>query len=385
VDKDFIAVMRYSFGLGHDWEVSKTLMDEQNQQIDVYISELGGALICPETGELGTLYDHQIKRAWRHLDVLEFKCFIHCWVPRIRSSADVKTVETPWVDASSQFTHAFERWTIDLLEATKIQTRTAKLFRWGFDVFSWILHRSVLRGQQQRSLAGVEHSSVDEKAIRRGHTYTTIVSDSELSVVFDVSEGRDKVGTKSLLDRFLRNPEATIETITTDMWNAYIAVVKEDFPAANLIHDRFHLVRYLNHGIDQVHRWKVRKHTELKHSRHALLNNRDNRTQKQEGVFKVIFGCDPFTEAKKSMEIWLACVKETAIKEILRMAEMFKRHVQGVCDALDYEQSTARAEQINRTIQEVKTAGRGFRKFENFRSAILFFCSGLNLHPQHSR
>ena len=51
---------------------------------------------------------------------------------------------------------------------------------------------------------------------------------------------------------------------------------------------------------------------------------------------------------------------------------MFERHAQGVCNALCHKQSNARAERINRKIQEVKTIRRGHRKFENFRSAILF-------------
>ncbi len=38
-----------------------------------------------------------------------------------------------------------------------------------------------------------------EKAIQRGHTYATIVSDTKHGVVFDVGEGRNKVSTKFML------------------------------------------------------------------------------------------------------------------------------------------------------------------------------------------
>ena len=88
--------------------------------------------------------------------------------------------------------------------------------------------------------------------------------------------------------------------------------------------------------------------------------------------FKAIFGCDLFPKTKKYFELWLASVKEMAIKEILRVTEMFERHVQGVRSALWQKQSNARAEQINGTIQAVKTVGGGYRKFENFRSASHF-------------
>ncbi len=64
--------------------------------------------------------------------------------------------------------------------------------------------------------------------------------------------------------------------------------------------------------------------------------------------------------------------------------EYFQKHLQGVCTSLCHPQSNAKAERMNGKIQEVKTGGRGYRKFENFRSAILFFCGGLALYPQQS-
>lgn len=40
-----------------------------------------------------------------------------------------------------------------------------------------------------------------------------------------------------------------------------------------------------------------------------------------------------------------------------------------------------KSERLNGKIQEVKSRARGCRIFKNFRSAILFFNEGLNLHP----
>jgi len=71
-----------------------------------------------------------------------------------------------------------------------------------------------------------------------------------------------------------------------------------------------------------------------------------------------------------------------SVKEITEVAEMFKRHLKGICYALFHKQSNARAERLNGKIQEIKTVRRGCRKFEKLRSAILFFCGGLNLYPQ---
>ena len=121
-------------------------MDTQTQRVDVYLSHSGKNLVCPETGEHGTLYDHRRSRSWRHLDWFQCKCFIHCRIPRIKSSAGIKTIQIPWADASSRVTYSLERWAIDLLEATKNQTKTAKLLRCGLNQLNRIMHRSVERG-----------------------------------------------------------------------------------------------------------------------------------------------------------------------------------------------------------------------------------------------
>ncbi len=82
--------------------------------------------------------------------------------------------------------------------------------------------------------------SIDEKAIKRGHVYATIVSDAKRGVVIDMGAGRTKKGTIALLERIFSEIKDVVETITIDMWKAYIQAVKTVFPNVTLIHDRFH-------------------------------------------------------------------------------------------------------------------------------------------------
>ena len=64
---------------------------------------------------------------------------------------------------------------------------------------------------------------------------------------------------------------------------------------------------------------------------------------------------------------------------------MFSNHIKGVCNALVESASNAMAERLNGKIQIIKTIGRGYRNFTNFRSAILVFNGGLNLYPHSLR
>jgi len=64
------------------------------------------------------------------------------------------------------------------------------------------------------------------------------------------------------------------------------------------------------------------------------------------------------------------------------VVEMFDRHQKGIINAIQTGANNARAERINGSIQEIKTIGRGYRKTENFRIAILFFHGNLNMISQ---
>ena len=68
-----------------------------------------------------------------------------------------------------------------------------------------------------------------------------------------------------------------------------MGAVEVVFPKAALIHDRFHLIKYLNDALNKVRQREVKQYPkELKGSRFALLKNEENHTESQEEIFKVI-------------------------------------------------------------------------------------------------
>ena len=161
----------------------------------------------------------------------------------------------------------------------------------------------------------------------------------------------------------------------------------------------------MNEAIDKVRRREVKEHAELKDSRYALLKNEENLTEKQrikfEEIrkanfevsrawearenFKEIFKNKTIEESEAIFEILHKTVKKSGIAEVIKVAEMFANHLRGVLNAMTSEVSNAIAERLNGKIQLLKSIGRGYRKFENFRSAILFFYGKLNLFPLNSQ
>ena len=386
------------------WEVQSIETDLGNAEIYIRISCRLQELADDQTGELCKVYDHAPEREWRHLDTMQYKTYIKCKLPRIiASNGKVKTVQPNWASGYERHTYLFEHAVIDLLKATKNQTKTALLMRCGFNIVNRILHVSTQRGMGRRNYSQVvfDQLSIDEKSFRKGHHYITVLSHPHSGCVLDVGEDRTKESVKSLLNKSLTNKQLQqVKAISMDMWKAFISTAQEMLPNAAIVHDRFHLVKYLNEAIDKVRRREVKQHEELKNSRYALLKNPENLTEKQRIHFDAIAGAN--YEVSKAWQVrenfkdlfsseklyawklylkWTVDSQKRKIKEIDKVIAMFNNHIKGVVNALLMNLNNAMAERLNGKIQELKTVGKGYRTFTNFRSAILFFHGGLNLYP----
>lgn len=162
--------------------------------------------------------------------------------------------------------------------------------RMGFNQINYIMHKSVERGLARRNnMEDVLHISIDEKSFKRGHDYVTVLSNPETAAVLNVSHGRKKESVKEVINEtFSKEQKGQIETVSTDMWEAYINTVREELPNSKLCHDKFHLVKYLNEAVDQVRRKETKKHEELRHTKYVWLKNKINLTEKQRLKFEAI-------------------------------------------------------------------------------------------------
>ncbi|MEB2783158.1 transposase [Algoriphagus persicinus] len=124
----------------------------------------------------------------------------------------------------------------------------------------------------------------------------------------DVEEDRTKESCKRLFNKSL-TPEQLekVGAISMDIrhgaqvWKAFIHTAQEILLNASIVHDRFHLVKYLNDAIDKVLRREVKQQQELKNSRYTLLKNPENLTEKQRIHFESI--ADANYEVSKAWQV----------------------------------------------------------------------------------
>lgn len=242
--------------------------------------------------------------------------------------------------------------------------------------------------------------SIDEKAVRKGHEYISILSDEQTGVVIEVVEGRTKESVDTLCQSLSQEQRSKVKTVCTDMWNPFIYGVQTYFQQALHCHDNFHLVGYLNNAVDKVRKREVKKHEDLKQTKYLFLKDKAKLTDKQHLLFESIrmanyevsiawrikenFRDIQFRqeriEALSLYAFWRMDALRQNIKEINQVVEMFDRHQKGILNAIQTGANNARAERLNGAIQELKTIGRGYRNTAKFRTAILFFHGNLQLY-----
>jgi len=97
--------------------------------------------------------------------------------------------------------------------------------------------------------------------------------------------------------------------------------------------------------------------------------------------FRDIFFNQQKDEAYIILSQWIKNAKMCGVGHMIKVADMFDRHMEGIVNAMTLNKSNAMAERLNEKLQEIKLSARGYRTFEKFKSAILFFHGGLDLYP----
>ena len=95
----------------------------------------------------------------------------------------------PW--KARRFSLAFEKHAIDTLLEADVLGAT-RLLRISWDEAWGIMERAVQRGLQAKKRRIIRYLGTDEKAVAKGHTYITLVSDLERGTVEFIADDRKK-------------------------------------------------------------------------------------------------------------------------------------------------------------------------------------------------
>ncbi len=395
-------------GIGQEWEVERVEVDHAKQRIEAWAKwREGEALMCPQCRSICPGYDHLAQRTWRHLDACGFTTLLHARIPRCRCEHHgVLSVRARWAEPGSRYTLAFERHVIDVIEACHNLSQAAGLLRMDWDALHRVMRRAVERGLARREGQPSHYIGIDEKSFGRGHSYGSVVSDLSGACVLEVVQNRDEKAAIEVLQSLPTVLRQSVAAVAMDMWKPFVSAVGKELPQADIVFDKFHLVRVLNTAVDAVRKQEhrhlqTRGEKTLSGSKYlwlkspAKLNGKQWRSFKDllsinlktsrawllAQTFEGLWQCRDMEAALAFFNQWFARAKRSKLEPIKAAADTLKRHLGGILGYFKHRITNAAAEGLNSLIQSLKSAARGFRNFANYRIAILFNLGKLDLKP----
>ena len=249
---------------------------------------------------------------------------------------------------------------------------------------------------------------MDEKSFGKGHDYVSIMTDIDNRRVVEVAPERTIEAADSIWETLSESQRSKVKSVSLDMWQAFMTSAGKNAPDAEIVHDKFHIAKYLGEAVDKVRR---SEHRELKQagdetltgSRQLWLYNVENLKDEKYDELMEIQKSDLKTgrawaikenfrwfweytyagNAKKFFDRLYGWTIRSRLDPIKKVAVMLKNHLDGLLSYFRHRVTNAISEGFNSRIQSIKSAARGFRNFTNYRTRILFYCGKLNLMPDN--
>jgi transposase len=399
-------------GLASPWSVSGVDLNVKAGEIVVQVIHPERTkFCCPECRQELGVYDHAPVRRWRHLDSCQFKTLLEAAVPRVNCpDHGVRQVNVPWASPSSRFTLMFESFAITLLKATQTVEGARSILGIGWEATWSILERAVERGLARKHTKPLRHIGIDEKSFKKGHSYITLIYDLDNSTVEAIAEGQDEAAANECFSQLLPEQIQTVEAVAVDMSQALVKSIKGNIPLAEakIVHDRFHVMKLVNEAVDKIRKEENRRlrgegNDQLVGTKYLLLKNYDNlkassrehlenllaakmetgKAWTYKELLRDLWHHETATEAKAFFGWWYRKVIHTKLAPLKKVARTIRERIDNVVSYCTFDGLTnAVAEGMNSKIQSIKRRVGGFRNPQNYKTAIFFYCGGLDLNPQ---
>lgn len=384
------------FHIPEPWYIESCVFNDKQKQLDVFVAFRKGAVFsCSNCGaKHQPVYDiADYNRTWRHLNFMEYPCYIHAELPRTKCQkcGKIHRVNVPWsIKPRSNFTTLFDAWII--MMAKDMPMNAISRLVGEHDTQLWrILHYYVDHAIEAQDLSDVTMISTDETSSKRGHNYITIFMDPQKKNVIHVTKGKDSSTWKEC-KKHLESKGGKADRITEvcmDMSPAFIKGAEENFPNAAVTFDKFHVIKAVNEAVDKVRRNEQKSCADLKNTRYVWLKNENNLTKKQKEALDRLKDCNLDTAKAYRMRIsfqeifqyppeiapmvlndWIQWGLRCRLEPMVEVSKMIKAHYNGIIQWFTSKLNNGLLEGINSVFQAAKRKARGYRSDKNIIAMV---------------
>lgn len=260
-------------------------------------------------------------------------------------------------------------------------------------------------------LTHLKRLGIDEIALRKGHEeYITVLVDLDRRVPVGLVCSRKHKDIKEVLKEWGSEVLEQVVEVSMDMSGNYRGLIQKLMPDANIIADRFHVMKLvgdeLNSAIiktkkasqsiqDEAERTRIQE--ALKQSKYAILKPEASLTEKQKSKLEAVRKVSPLlAEMHQQKEAFRNIFETTkdwsegifrlldwlvnAEKNFKQSSATIKRWLGEIAGYFETRTTSGAVEGINNRLKLIKRLGYGFRNFRNFALRCLI-CWHLDISP----
>ena len=335
-----------------------TRVEETEEAMVIYIDRLDQRLLRCGVCRQRCREVHSVRkeREWRDLSMRKLPLKLRYRPRRVKCPrCGVRVEDFAWAEPWARVTTALANAVAVLARELSWQG-TARQYGLNWKSVASIVKRAVQYELRYRKRPSVHRIGLDEVSRRKGQVYLTVAYDLDRRVLLWVGEDRTEEAVKKFFTEEMgRRRCRTLRVVCMDMWAPYAKLVREHAPNAQILFDRFHIVKHLNGAVDAARRelWRqltAKERVAFKGTRWLLLKNPWNLSDHQkERLSTLVRWNTPLVRAlylKESFQLfwiykqpqrarqhlnkWIHAAMRSRLEPFKKFARMLRAHLDGI-------------------------------------------------------
>lgn len=331
------------------------------------------------------------REVWLHIRVGQFKC-VSC----NRYFYDIPD----WVAPGKSYTKRQSKWIFELCQMQSF-TQVGALVNLSHKTVERLFYQEAEKQiNLSKRYAQVRKLGIDEISHRKGKKdYACVLTDLEQGIELDVLPNRKKETLVAHFHSLGIDFCNQIQVVCCDIWKPYITVAKQCFPNAEIVIDRFHIVKALNDVLDAFRKslrrefkeqdcfksikWKLFKRPEkCTQADLALLQNAFEKSWLLEEIYQLRNTFNAMFDISKNkqqleqnLDWWIAFAEKLNYSQLNSFIRTLKNWKSQVAAFATEKITNAVTEGLNNYLRYFKRISFGLPNFQHMRLRILLAAS----------
>jgi transposase len=228
--------------------------------------------------------------------------------------------------------------------------------------------------------------SLDEFSRRKGKgNFATILTDLDKSSLLEVIDSHKSDDIIKALKRIPLAIREQVEEVCVDMWGGFPKVIKEVFPNAKIVIDRFHVQKLINKNLN-----KIRLKLEIKGLKNKILlmMAQSKLTELEQTELEILLQASPTLRIAHELKENILKIYKSNITPLNAIRQMKKwlvsariilgnaadtidLHLSEICNYFKNRTTSGVTEGLNTRIKLILRQSYGFKNFDMMRDKLL--------------